>query len=84
LYQIEDAYGHWFSAANIGCFASQTYPPGDCFVYPGDETYAEEDLIILSIEKALFSEPEGIDSLVNVFQWIHHRLAKIEGVCISE
>jgi len=84
LYQIEDAYGHWFSGVGIGCFASQTYPPADCFVYPGDETYTEEDLIVLSIEKALFSEPEGIDSLVNVFQWVHHRIAKIEDICIAE
>jgi len=84
LYQIEDAYGHWFSAVNIGCFASSTYLPGDCLMYPGDETYTEEDLIVLSVEKALFSEPEGMDSLVNVFQWVHRRLAEIEDVCISE
>lgn len=84
LYQIEDAYGHWFSAVNLGCFASPTYRPADCFVYPGDETQIDEDLIVLSVERSLFSEPEGIDSLVNVFQWVHHRVAEIDRVGISE
>lgn len=83
MLRIEDAYGHWFSAVNLGCFASETYPPAECFVYPGDETVIEADSIRLSIDRFLF-ESEGIDSLLSVLQWAHERIAEIAQVEIYQ
>lgn len=84
MLRIEDAYGHWFSAVNLGCFASETYPPAECIVYPGDETVIEADSIRLSIDRFLFLESEGIDSLLSVLQWAHERIAEIARVEIYQ
>jgi hypothetical protein len=84
LSQIEDAYGHWFSAVNLGCFASETYPPATCFIYPGKETRLRDDSILISIDNCMFSEPEGTDSLLSVFQWVDLHVAEIANIAIYE
>lgn len=84
LLKVEDAFGHWFSAVNMGCFSSLAYSPADCFVHPGDETRFQKDGLVLSIEESLFAEPEGIDSLLGVFDWLHREVCEIAHVGFYE
>lgn len=77
---VEDAFGHWVSAVNVGCFATQGVPAAQCYAYPGDDTVLEGNTLRLSLERALFAEPEGIDSLLGIFQCVHERGTVIEHI----
>jgi hypothetical protein len=81
---VEDAFGHWVSAVNVGCFATQGVPPAQCYAYPGDDTLLEGNTLRLSLERTLFAEPEGIDSLLSIFQCVHERGTVIEHVDFYE
>jgi hypothetical protein len=81
---IEDAFGDWFSAVNMGCFANLALPPSSCFVSPGEDTSFREDGLCISIEDAAYAEPEGTDSMLGVFEWVHLNIAEISRVDLYE
>ena len=81
---VEDAFGHWVSAVNIGCFATRGLPADQCHAYPGDETVVDGNLLRLSLDEASFAEPEAVESLLGIFQCVHERGTPIEHVEIYE
>lgn len=80
--RFEDAWRSWLDLGGYGGFADDTYPPGKTAIYPGDEPQSLPKEIVFLMDDAYISDP-GIDSLVNIFHKLHHRVARIDSVEIS-
>jgi hypothetical protein len=82
LQQFEyEAYGHWVSAANVGCFASPAFPAAACHVYPAGDPLVSDDRMVLALDNVAVAEPDATASLINVLHWGHrhiHPLARAE------
>jgi hypothetical protein len=78
--QVEDVFGHWFTAASNGAFSSNVYPPDLCKIYIGDETVYTDDMLIIFIDKLIIDNESGLSCLLNALHWGHSHLASIKDV----
>ncbi|MER9028509.1 hypothetical protein [Mesorhizobium sp. LNJC405B00] len=82
LKQFVDVVDIWFMATHRGAFSSDTFEPSASGVFPGEDIDIEPDSLIWYVDR-FRTQMEALDSLLNIFEWLHHNIFRIKEVTIS-
>jgi hypothetical protein len=77
---IVDAMSKWLLATHRGAFANDMFAPQESAVYLGpDVMLVEPDYVVWFID-LMRTDDAALESLLNVLEWVHQRVASIRAV----